>query len=166
MFPGKKKKITLHVGRIICASAFIAAFVFVHAALPVQPFCTHLGAPLYTRFSYIFVHASWLHLLINAAAVVSIARSSYRVPPAFIAIALAIAVSIPLTTKPTAGASAAIFALFGLLSPQAANKRFYHAYMLAPIAVGLVVPAINAPAHLYAYLLGTLIPKIYHAFKK
>lgn len=113
------------------------------------------GSPAYTRFLYQFFHVSWLHVLLNSWAFVSVVFlcdfSLVKILLAYVASA-----SMPAPEISTIGFSGVCFALFGMASFLSANKLRFHFWIAIYILIGWFFNA-NATLHLYCYLAGLLV---------
>lgn len=114
------------------------------------------------RMCYHFMHANIFHTLMNVWCLLSIVFM-YNVTLWRFATAFAIAVSIPeicLLHIPTIGLSGVIFALMGSISFEVERKLYYQAWIFAYLALGFVIPNVNAWLHVYCYLVGVAVALI------
>lgn len=113
------------------------------------------GSPAYARFLYQLFHASWLHVLLNSWAFVSVV---FLYDFSFVKILLAYVASafMPAPDINTIGFSGVCFALFGMASFLSENKLRFHFWIAIYILIGWFFNA-NATLHLYCYLAGLLV---------
>lgn len=131
-----------------CVAVFLLSPDSVHLALGTSP---------YGRFSYVFAHHGWAHIIANAMAINAIARSRYRLQVTDAMFAFVIAWSVPEPSIPVVGASAFIYAIFGIISWQAARRFRFHFIVFVFILAGFVFARHFANfIHLYAYLFGVV----------
>lgn len=110
------------------------------------------------RMLYSFCHATWMHAILNAWALLSIAFI-YEPKVNKLIIAYAIAVICPkaLCTTPTVGLSVIIYALLGMMAFRVRDKGFYQLCMACALIAGCLFPYSNGAIHIYAYLSGLII---------
>lgn len=119
----------------------------------------HTLSPWQTRFVYQFIHASFIHALLNswclAALVFILPVSLWKMILAYIIAVLA--PSYVISSTPTVGLSVILFALFGLLTPVIPSWKRWLMWCVANIAVGFVIPCVNGAIHAYAFIIGLII---------
>lgn len=146
----------------------LAAVAMIVALRMVDVTGTSIGiyseAPLVSRLLYPFFHASFLHALINAWCLLSLAFS-YHVSLKMMMTAYVVAISFPATTLygiiaakslllPTLGLSGMCYALMGRMTFLIRRKLMYQSWVGFYIIVGFLLPNVNAWLHLYCYLCG------------
>ena len=108
---------------------------------------------------YPFFHASFLHAAVNVWCLLSIVFihdvSLWRLLAAYVA-----AVLVPgflLSDVPTVGLSCVCYFLLGSLLFEVERKMWFLFCMAIYIAVGFLLPSVNALVHLYGYLAGLMV---------
>lgn len=127
--------------------------------LPIDPHCIGLyeGTPAFTRFTYQFFHASWLHLFINIWCLLSLVFNyDLSIWNFFWAFLISAAVPV-LWAIPTIGLSGFCFALIGIAGFSVRNKRLYHTWAIGIILLGFFSSGVNASLHLFCYLVGLFV---------
>lgn len=140
------------------ASSAVGVAIVVLSIVPVR-IGAAAGATMTERLAHPFCHANIFHAAANAWCLVSIAHA-YRVTVWELLAAYAIAVSVPsfvLSATPTMGLSGACFALIGMMLRKVARRMYYNAFALAFVAIGFLVPAVNAFLHLWCLAVGECI---------
>lgn len=117
------------------------------------------SAALTARLVYPFFHASFLHAAVNVWCLLSIVFihdvSLWRLLAAYVA-----AVLVPgflLSDVPTVGLSCVCYFLLGSLLFEVERKMWFLFCMAIYIAVGFLLPSVNALVHLYGYLAGLMV---------
>lgn len=131
------------------------------AALALSPWSVGVTphASLWKRLLYPFFHAGILHAVCNLWCIIAMERY-YCLSPWLYLTAYVIAVTVPdvvLTAQPTVGLSGVCFALMGLLTWIVARRLYWTAWVVAFMAVGFIMPAVNAWLHVYCYTVGVII---------
>lgn len=150
-----------HAKNISLALAVVIVLLYAVVAVPTDWHSLGIYAhcPLVQRLIYSFFHASWFHVLVNAWCLVAIAFV-YDISITNLALSFIIAFTVPsllLSSVPTVGLSAVLYALCGLSSARAKNKLLFHAWFIAFIAIGFVFRSTNGMIHLYAYAVGCIV---------
>lgn len=144
------------IATLIIASVLIAIQLFDVNLYNVGIAC---NSPWWTRLTYHFFHASFLHVVLNAwwlIALVFIYDISYKSLMA----AFTLACMIPnccLSDVPTVGASGLIFVLFGAISFMVKQKTYYQACMATTMLLGFLIPQSNAWIHVFCYAEGLMM---------
>jgi len=149
-----------------------AAVVLYCIHIPVLDVGLYPGAPFVHRVLYQFFHASWLHLVVNCWALLSIVFC-YRITWPMMLSCFLIAASYPVnhleflyggTVLPTIGLSGLCYALLGRYSWQFSGfikrRLIYHCWFAVFIGIGFFFPQSNAWLHLYCYLCGVLLAQL------
>lgn len=146
---------------------FLAPIVLILTLLHTDP--THAlalrpGCTLTARLLYPFLHAGFLHALLNVYALLSL---SFFVNFRQLLLAYLVAVTVPIATiagifptaaTPTVGLSVVIFALVPFTAPkQPRPLRRWRITLAAILILGLFLPHTAGILHLYAFLAATLI---------
>lgn len=114
-----------------------------------------LGASPFGRISYSFAHANIFHLVANIIALNAIAQSRFRLPLPHLAFAFVVAASAPADCHHVVvGASAFIYAIFGIISWQAARRARFHTIVAAFMALGFAFSSAANCVHIYCYIFG------------
>lgn len=147
-----EKTATLLIGAFIllCASVYVPDWDVVGLGL---------NSPVSARFIYSFIHASFLHALLNTWCLVSIAFVYCLKWWQFI-VAYIIAVGAPgfcLSTTPTVGLSVVCFALLGLIALSVSRRLYYNLWIGAYLVLGFLLPSVNGWIHLYSYVAGLMV---------
>jgi len=117
------------------------------------------GAPLTARLLYPLFHVNVVHAAVNAWALLCLVFY-YEARLWQIVVAYAVAVSFPasaLGSPLTLGMSGLCFALMGMNSYRVRRKAYWQVWMWAFIAVGFLLPHVNAMLHLYCYAVGLCV---------
>lgn len=145
------------------AALAIAAIIIVLAFLgpiPTMGVTSDNTTPAFMpRLLYNILHASVLHAVINAWCLLS-AIFIFNIKLEKLLLAFGVAATAPswvFSEIPTLGLSGVIYFLFGSVSMAVRHKIFYHAWFTVIIAVGFLMPAVNARLHLYCYICGVLL---------
>jgi membrane associated rhomboid family serine protease len=148
----------------------IAAYIIIYVF-----FGTELGytttSPWWTHITYMFQHASWIHLILNSVALYFALKAIkvrikdwWSIPVAFtaaVAVTFAARYSIP-----TVGASGFIYALWGVHTGWSLHKStgfslqsaaFVCTSVLIAIAAGELIGSCNTALHLYSFVVALLI---------
>lgn len=135
----------------------VAVLILLHVMeIPAAAVSAYRGGPFYTRFTYQFFHASWIHLAINVwTFLYAVFIYNLKIPS--LVVAFIISVIVPLSATPTVGLSGIVFALYGFISFRFKNKILYHSWMMFFILIGFFFHNINALLHLYCYLTAILV---------
>lgn len=114
-------------------------------------------SPWYTHFTYIFCHAGWMHLIINAYALlhlVFICHASWR----NMSVAWVISFLLPYTGEmPVVGMSTLIYALLGLVIVDSPKWITLIAINAAIILSSVFIPHIAVIPHLVCFASGIII---------
>ncbi len=116
-------------------------------------------SPMINRLYYSFFHASFIHLVLNLWCLTSIVFL-HGVSQIHYMLALVIAMMVPecvLTNIPTVGLSVFLYGLLGIITFEMQRKVLFILCMLAYVAVGFLIPHVNALIHLYAYGAGVIV---------
>ena len=110
------------------------------------------------RLLYSFCHATFVHAILNAWALLSIAFI-YEPKMRQLNMAYIIAILCPkaLCTAPTIGLSVVIYALLGMMSFRVRDIGFYQLCMACSLIAGCLFPYSNGGVHIYAYIIGLVI---------
>lgn len=117
------------------------------------------GVPLLPRLVYPFFHTNILHAGLNAWTLLCIVFY-YDASLWKIVLSYVIAVSFPadtLSSPLTIGLSGVCFALMGEIAFNVRRKLYWQMWMLFFIAIGFLLPNVNAALHLYCYTVGCII---------
>jgi len=116
------------------------------------------GCSVRARLAYPLFHANVFHYAVNAWCLLTLVFG-YRVPGRALLAAYAVAVTAPAfgAAVPTIGLSGVLYCLFGRLSFAVRRKWLWQAWWAAPLAIGFLLPQVNAWLHLYCYLCGVLL---------
>lgn len=133
-------------------------------------------SPLYTHFTYMFQHASLLHLILNTYTFIILFNRLSKILPAFrltfyIYTAAIITSFCSAHTTPTVGASGMIMAqlaiyitlpILGKKLIITSRKHFYTYLTFTALSITFTSmhPAVNALNHLFAFLTGILFALI------
>ena len=137
----------------------IALMVLIIKATPINGMFAMSTTPtIADRMIYSFCHATWMHTILNAWAILSIAFV-YEPKVNRLATAYVIAILCPkmLCPTPTVGLSVIIYALLGMMSFRVVDKGFYQLCMACALIVGCLFPFSNGSIHVYAYLCGFIV---------
>ena len=137
---------------IILLMAFI---IPLHASLAVSP-----SSPLYTHFVYMFGHANFIHLAVNAWCLLMVHRqfSFHRLLGSWLA---SVALSfLYYPSLPVLGASVIISCFMGFTAPWLyRRKRLAFCQMLLLLVIGCLLPHIAGIYHLILFALGFIYAK-------
>lgn len=146
-------------GKMAALALTLLCFVLCFVPVPAASVGIAAGVPLLPRLTYSFFHVGFLHCSLNCWALLCLVFY-YRASLTKIVVAYLIAVSFPADTlgSPlTVGLSGVCFALMGLVAWRVRRKLYWQTWMGAFIAVGFLLPNVNAPLHLYCYVVGCLV---------
>lgn len=122
-------------------------------------------SPTYTRFTYQFIHASWLHLACNVWALLGVIFL-YDLNMAHLVTAYIVSVTVPATQMPTVGISGVVFALFAFASFRSAQKLKFHIWTLSFIIAGFFISGVSAFNHLHCYLVSLVLYFVYDSCRR
>ena len=147
----------------------LLAFVLMLCPIDIRQWGISQGCTFWQRLAYPFLHASWLHVGLNCWCLLSIVFTR-DIKPWQLIMAYIIAISYPVdllsstaqalspsSPLSTVGLSGFIFALLGTISLQSRKWYLNIAIIGTFIAIGFLLPGINATLHLYCYLAGLLV---------
>lgn len=151
---------------------FVIVFIVTHCLFGLELGYT-TNSPLYTHFTYMFQHASVVHLVLNSIAFISMFHILQRlIKRWYIVVSMVlcgfVASFLSVKAIPTVGASAMVYAMIGtyvgltLLSPQIkiADTRKYLLF-ISCVGLGLLASLLNVNSnflvHLYSLILGVVI---------
>lgn len=141
--------------KIVCI-VMVATMVVLYAIGVGQSFGIYTSCPPYNRFLYHFFHTSIIHLLVNSWCLLCLFFACNTSLRALI-VAYIIATCTPIFwDTPTLGLSAMLYALLGMQSWRARDKRTYHSFISVSLLFGILLPSVNGWIHLYAYIAGIL----------
>lgn len=127
---------------------------------------------LYTHFTYIFQHASLLHLIVNSSSFLALFRAHEKITPTRIILSISITSAVIasfFTAKdiPTIGASGMIYAMIGSLTSLLIKKKAIIKKRLSmfvfllgtslSLTISLFQPNSNFSLHLLSMILGATI---------
>lgn len=145
--------------KIVALALTVAAVALCLVRVPASSVGTAAGAPLFQRLVYPFFHVNILHAGLNAWTMLCVVFY-YDVPLWKIMVAYLIAVSFPadiLSSPLTVGLSGVCFALMGEIAFNVRRRLYWQVWVLGFIALGFMLPKVNAVLHLYCYLAGCVI---------
>ena len=148
----------MEAGKTVVLAASIGVAVVALAIVPVR-IGAAAGASLAERLAHPLCHANIFHALANTWCLVSVAHH-YRPSVWELLGSYAIAVSVPsfvLSDTPTLGLSGACFALLGMMVRKVQRRLYYNAWALAFVAIGFLIPAVNAALHLWCLAVGEFV---------
>lgn len=153
-------------GKKIKTAALVAVLIMIILHLfdiPVSAVGLSSESPAYTRFTYQFFHAGWLHLVVNMWALLTVVFY-YRTNWLMIFVSYLISATVPASDIPAIGLSGMLFALYGFVSIQSSNKRLFHLWVAAFIAAGFFINGIGSFIHLHCYILSLLSLYLYECY--
>lgn len=120
--------------------------------IPVSAVALSSESPAYTRFTYQFFHAGWLHLAVNMWALLTVVFY-YRTSWLMMISAYLISSTVHASDIPAVGLSGMLFALYGFVSVQSSNKRLFHLWISAFLVAGFFINGVASFIHLHCYLI-------------
>ena len=142
--------------RIAALSVSVVIVVGSVLPLPLEELGLTRTSPFWTRLLYPLLHATALHALVNAWCLLVI-FFRYPVTLGDLLWSILVSVLLPsacLTHQPTVGLSVAIYFLFGRITWMTQRRLQFVVWLLFYLAIGYLLPAINAWAHLWGCALG------------
>lgn len=156
----------------------LSALTFLLLFLPIEhrPWALSSEGSTLGRFTYHFFHVSILHWLLNAWALLSLAFY-YKVDRLELLLGYLVASSVPATSlytltgasilvMPTVGLSGLAYALMGLILPRIVDKKRYLGWSALSLALGFLLPHVNAYVHLWAFASALPVGFILHGLCK
>lgn len=138
----------------------VLAVIVLHVISPdISRYGVGIGSPAWTRLTYSFFHASWLHLLINIYVLLTLGFAlDLRMGELVISYVLACAVpSFCIGVLPTVGLSGMIYAMLGMRTMRNSNPGSVILNVVLITAASIFLSHIAWRLHAYCYCSGLLI---------
>ena len=146
---------------------FILIIMFsVGRYVDLSPLSLSSSSPLYTLFTFHFIHFEWYHLVINLFLFVFYWRymrwSRYLCTMPIIVISSVVAAYLSRYEVPTAGCSAIIMAMAGILVATLKTKLLIKNLVVFAIACAITSLAahINTMIHIYAFSIALILARM------
>ena len=124
------------------------------------------GNPLYTHFTYQFLHANILHLAINLYCFIAVI---FLFDVSFVQIAACYILSamVPESVHATVGVSGVCLCLYGMVMWKSVNRLQYNVYLIIFFAIGFIFPnSCNSMLHVICYGYGCLYGYLLKLWKR
>lgn len=148
MLPSHYAKTAALLIAAVAVAVAVATLPFAVATLP----AVVLLWPLY--------HACWVHLGLNVwCLLVLVWRMHCDVAMIFAALVIAWAFPYEVFSVPTVGLSGVCWAMIGMLSPRVRQPEVWFTYISVYLAIGFLLPGVNAWLHAWCFVWGWLLWK-------